>query len=201
LPDFSANQITRRNIDSSGTSQHWRLIESTDEELRYVDHKESYKVAKVNGKKVTNSDRGRPDGSTSLSDVSNLLSWIFGPKAQAEFKWNSWTTMHNRPTYVFAYKVPQERSQFTIGGSKKRVTAGFAGIMWVDRETNQVIRITATAQSPAGFSVQDVAFDVDCDFVSIGERRWVLPVTAGVRQREGKTFTWNEIEFRNYRLP
>jgi hypothetical protein len=199
LPDFLCNQITRRNIDTSGTSQQWHLVETTDELLTYAGGKEAYKLEKINGKKAANADRGRSEGTVSIGDYGNLLSWIFDPKAKADFKWNAWASMHGRPVYVFAYTVPKERSQFMVG--KKRAAAGISGIFWADRETHQVIRVAFSGQSPAGVSPQDISYDFDCDFVMLGDRKVLLPVTASYRHRDGKTFVWNEMEFRRYRQP
>ncbi len=193
LPDFVCTKVTRQNVDPSGTGQQWKPTETVSEELSYINHKESYKTMAGNGKKAASP--------ASSDGFGNLLAWIFDPTAQADIKWNSWTTLNKRRTYVFAYKVLQPKSQFTVASSKTRVTVAFAGLVWADVDTGVVMRVTATGQSPAGFPVQGVTLDVSYAFTKVDEREFVLPVKSDFRAKDGKSLVWNEAEFRRYRKP
>src|SRR5579864_610464 len=101
LPDFICNQVTRRNLDQSGTSQRWRTIETSTDELSYTGHKEDFKTLTVNGKKASNPDRKVDKGTTSSVPFGSLPAWIFDPNAHAEITWHSWATVNKRSTYVF----------------------------------------------------------------------------------------------------
>ena len=198
LPDFVCNQLTRRSVDASGTSQQWRLVDSIDEELRYIGHKESYRVVSVNGKKAGTPER-RPAGATSWSEFGNLLTWIFDPKAEAALKWQSLTPFNKRPTHLFSYAVTQPKSQFTIGGPKSPVAVAFFGFVWADAETSMVVHVTLVAQSPAGYPLQSVTADLGYEPIKVGEQQFALPVKWDFRAKEGKGLIWNEVEFRRYR--
>jgi hypothetical protein len=197
LPDFVCNRITRRNVDSSGTGQSWRLLDTVNEEFSYVDDKEDHKILTINGKKVNNNDR--VEGSTSVTEFGDLLSWIFDPKVKADFKWNSWTKLDGRRTYVFAYNVPQTRSQFTVG--KHHTASGFAGLVWADQETNLVVRVSATTQNPPKSDIQNVVLELHYGFAKVGDRQFLLPASADFRTKDGKSLIWNEVEFRRCRKP
>ena len=40
LPNFACVQVTRKNVDPTGTSRHWKLTETVHEELTYGGGKE-----------------------------------------------------------------------------------------------------------------------------------------------------------------
>jgi hypothetical protein len=194
LPDFVCSKLTRRNADQTGTSQHWRQIDSVDEELTFVNQKESYKQVSVNGKKSSGGNRTPgPD-----YEFGSLMSSIFDPKAHADFKWHSWTTLNQRRTYVFAYSIMPENSQFTIG-FKAPKTVGFAGLFYADVESGMVMHIFVIAQSPPNFALTNVTYDLLYDFVKIGDRQFVMPVKSDFHGKDGKSLIWNEVEFRRYR--
>src|SRR6185369_16847747 len=48
LPNFICAQITRRQIDASGTGEHFQSVDKIQEQLTYFDHHEAYKVIMVN---------------------------------------------------------------------------------------------------------------------------------------------------------
>src|SRR6266481_5813868 len=85
LPNFICTQVTRRNVDPTGTGQRWKLIDTINEELSYSDQKENYKVVAVNGKPAGNANHNRPGGLTSSGEFGSLLGYIFDPKAKSEF--------------------------------------------------------------------------------------------------------------------
>ena len=76
LPDFVCSKLTRHSADPTGFGQRWRLVDSVDQELNYVNHQESYRVVTVNGKK---SSGAGPSGSDSM-ELGNLESWILAPR-------------------------------------------------------------------------------------------------------------------------
>jgi hypothetical protein len=197
LPAFMCTKITRHNVDPSGTGQQWRLADTLHEEFSLIDHKESYRPLTLNGKKVSNPSK--VDGSTSSDEFGNLLSWIFDPKAEADFKWNSWTTLNNRRTYVFAYSIAQPKSQFAVGSGKNKATVAFIGLVWADVETDTVVRLTAQGQSPAGSSIQGVTIEAYYNLAKLGDRQLLLPTKSDYRAKEGKGLVWDEVEFRGYR--
>jgi len=196
LPDFTCEEITRHNVDQKGTGQYWRLTDTVSGELSYSGHKGVHKVLKVNGKEETG-DR-HPRAAFNSPDVfGGLLTWIFDPKSKTSFKWNSWSALEKRRTYVFAYTVAQENSQFAV--TKAREPLGFYGNIYADAETGQIIRINLVGQTPAKATLRDVSFDVDYALTKIGDKEYPLPAKANLRLRDAKILIWDEIEFHHYR--
>ncbi len=194
LPDLVGSRLTRHNADQTGTSQHWRLIDSAEDELAYVGQKESYRPVSVNGKKPG----GVKSPAASSQEFGGLMASIFDAKAHADFKWHSWTTVNQRRMYVFAYSVMPANSQFMIG-FKTPKAVGFSGLFYADMETSMVTRIFVIAQSPPNFTLTNVTSDLIYDFVKIGDRQFAVPIKSDFHGKDGKSLIWNEVEFRRYR--
>ena len=196
LPDLVCSQITRRSIDPSGTGQQWRLVDSNEEELSYIGRQETYRAVS-SGKKHSNPAR-RPAEPSSWGEFANVLSWIFDPQAEASLKWQSSADLDQRKTNLFSYAVMEPKSRFMIG-VKSPVKAAFFGFVWADVETSMALHVTAAVQSPAGHALQNVALDLSFEAAKVGDKEFVLPKKSDYRAKEGKTLTWDEIEFRRYR--
>jgi hypothetical protein len=201
LPDYLCVEVTRKHFDPSGT-QNWRPLATVQEQVSYVDHKEAYTVTMVNGRAVSNVGHETVGGSTLSGDFGSIYSEIFAPETATEFEWDHWATLRGRRTYVYAFRVPQSRSQFTIYDSETRrtVTAGYHGLVYADRESGMVMRYKFDCEDiPADFPVKDVKLDVNYDFIEIAGRKYVLPLKTEIWSRAGRYMTWNEAEFRLYR--
>lgn len=204
LPNYLCVQVTRRHYDPTGT-ENWRLYDIVQEQLSYFDHKESYKVAMINGKAVANIDHHQLGGSTLSGDFGSIYTEIFAPETATEFEWDHWATLRGRRMYVFSYHVPQSRSHFTISDETRRViTAGYHGLIYADRDTSMVMRYKMECEDiPADFSVKDVKLDVNYDFIKIADQEFVLPLKTELKSvaqtPRGKYLSWNEAEFHLYR--
>ena len=188
-------QSTRRSIDPTGSSQHWKLVETIVERLTYANHKESYATT-VNGKPVSS----RPAGLMSLSDFSNVLTWAFDPKIRDDLSWQNWDTLRGARVHVVGYHVPQAKSPYTIGSSKNKLTPGLFGVAYADKDTAAVLRIAVfTSDVPAKYPIQGVNMDLNYDFAKIGDQMYLVPLKADFHSKEGKSLIWNEVEFRDYR--
>jgi len=201
LPNFLCEEVTRRHGDPTG-QENWRLIDTVQERLSYFEHKEDYKVVAVNNKMVTNMNHDQLGGATSAGEFGSLLAEIFSPETETEFEWERWATLRGRRMYVFSFKVRQSRSQYSIEEreSRRRIIAGYHGLIYADRDTYQVMRIKMDCDDiPTDFPVQDVSLDLNYDFIKVSDQDFVLPLRADLRSRDGRYHVWNEIEFHLYR--
>lgn len=207
LPNYMCIQVTRRHFDPGG-GDNWRLIDTVQEQLSYVDRQETYKVVMYNGQAVSNMQHYQLPGGgvTSSGEFGSVFTEIFAPETDTDFSWDHWATLRGRRMYVFAYRVMQSRSHYTISTSEnpKVITSGYHGLVYADRETNTVMRWTLECDDiPADYPVQKVGLDVNYDFVKIADQQYVLPLKTAVRSidqtRRGKQASWNEAEFHLYR--
>ena len=178
LPDFICTQVTRRYYDPTGL-EFWRTQDTLTAKLTYFDQKEEYKLVLVNNQ-YTSAAYQSLGGATSAGE--------FG-------------TLRGRRAYVFSYRVDSFHSQWHINyENTQTIIAGYRGLLYVDKDTHMVLRITFQAvEIPASFPVQEATTVLDYDFVKIGERDFLLPLKAVVRMRHDKLLTKNDVEFRMYR--
>lgn len=199
LPDFICTQVTRRYYDPAGL-EFWHLSDTITARLSYFQNKEEKKVTSVNGR-YQEMEYDRLGGATSTGEFGSLLKQVFEPATQTRFDWERWATLRGRRMYVFSYRVLQANSQWKIIYDKTvDVTPGYRGLIFIDRDTLQVMRITLEAEDiPPSFPVQQAATRLDYDYAAISEREFLLPLRAEIRMRSGKNLIKNDVEFRLYR--
>jgi hypothetical protein len=202
LPNFICTQVTRRHRDPTGT-ESWRLEDTIQEHLSYVDHHEDYKVVMVNDRLVTGTSHRELGGAKSQGEFGSMLDEIFRPETRAQFDWERWATLRGRRMYVFMFHVKQSHSKYSIyhQDSNRTIVTGYHGLIYADQATKMVMRVRLECDNiPADFPVQQVSEVMDYDFVKIGDQRYVLPLKVDMRSREApRDMVWNEIEFHLYR--
>lgn len=198
LPDFLCMQVTRRYMDPSGMGFYGQQ-DVINARLSYFEEKEDYKVVSVNGRMV-DTPMQRLGGATSSGEFGTMMKEIFEPQTQTRFSWLRWATLRGKRTHVFQYYVAQPNSRWTINYQDRlHVTPGYKGLIYVDRDSLHVTRITLDADIPVDFPVQEASTVLDYDLTDISGQKFMLPLKAEVRMREGKHLVKNEVEFRMYR--
>jgi hypothetical protein len=203
LPNYICSQYTKRHVDPTGT-ESWRTADTILEKLSFVDQKENYTVIMVDDKPVTNNlTHEKLGGAKSSGEFGSILQTIFDPETQTEFTWERLTSLRRddglHPTYVFAFRVTQQRYGISHELSKRTVTVGFHGQVFADRDTKAVMRVQMECDGiPADFPIQSVKLILYYDVVDIAGQNFVLPMQSEVRSREGRFLAWNEVSYRSY---
>ena len=199
LPDFICTQVTRRYYDPTGL-EFWRSSDVITARLSYFEQKENYKLTMINGR-LTDKAYDSIDGATSTGEFGSMMREIFEPGTDATFRWERWATLRGKRAHVYSYLVAQPRSRWRIDYEKRLdITPGYKGLIYIDRDTEMVMRITLEAVDiPATFPVQQASTVLDYDYTDIAGNEYMLPLKAVVRMREGKNLVKNEVEFRLYR--
>jgi hypothetical protein len=198
LPNFICTQVTRRYIDPAGL-EFWQQQDVLTAKLSYFEQKEDYKVVLVNNRYV-DTTMEQVGGATSTGEFGSMMREIFEPATRARFEWERWATLRGRRMHVFTYRVPQETSKWQIIYDKSEaIRPAYKGLIYVDRDTMAIMRITLEAENlPFSFPVQQATTTLDYDYQRIPAGEFVLPLKAVVRMRSGKLLVKNEVEFRNY---
>lgn len=197
LPNFICTQVTRRYIDPTGL-EFWTTQDIITAKLTYFEQKEDYKVVLVNNRMV-NTTFDSIGGATSTGEFGSLMREVFDPATQTQFEWERWATLRGRRMHVYSYRVAQERSHWRVRANGDSVVPAYRGLVYVDKDTSAVMRITLEAENlPPAFPVQQASTVLDYDYVSIAGREYILPLKAVVRMRSGKLLTRNDVEFRMY---
>ena len=177
-------------------------------DVAFSDQGERYKLLTINGK-PTRKNFKEIGGIKSDSEFGTLLQWIFQPESQAKFHWERSEELRGRPTLVFSYRVEQDHSKFEVNSAKRyfvvikpvHMIAAFGGLVYVDRETNRVLKITAAPSGiPADWQITGASEELDYGFAEISGQKFFLPLHAllNVTILDGSE-TRNEMEFGNYR--
>jgi hypothetical protein len=201
MPDYICTQVTRRYVDPSGM-EFWRQMDTITERLSYFEGHEDYKVVLVNSQPVETSHE-KLGGATSSGEFASMMHEIFAPETETQFEWERWGTLRGHRMHVFSYRVLQSTSKYSIfsGTANQRIIAGYRGLIYVDRDSEAVMKITLQAEDlPAGFPIREVNLSLDYDHVTISDHDFILPLKAVLTSREGaKYLIKNEVEFRMYR--
>jgi hypothetical protein len=108
-----------------------------------------------------------------------------------------------RRTLVFEYAIEQPLSNLNLRADTAAASVGSRGRVWIDRETNRVLRFEQVAtEIPPGFPITAASSLIDYDWVTIGEGKYLLPTHSeilltrlnGSMPRQSR----NEIRFRGY---
>jgi len=199
LPNYICLQQTKRHVDPTGTKS-WQLADRVLERLTYYEQKENYKVVTINDKIVTNDmPHEKLPGAKSSGEFGSILRQIFEPDTQTEFQWEKWTRIGSRVMYVFSYRVRQPRYGILHEDSKREIHVGYHGLIYADRQTKDVMRITLECDDiPPDFPIHEVSLRLDYDFTDISGQEFLLPYHSELHSREGKFLVWNETDFRGY---
>ena len=203
LPDFICSESIHRWADATG-HEDWQPFPPIVADLTYFDGKENYKLQSIGGKPSGNS-LADVDGATSQGEFGSMLATIFHPGSQTEYRWDHWTMLRKRPTSVYFFRIAASHHPhelwFKIAPDKViKTVSGLHGYVYVDEETNSVLRISATAEDiPAAFPVQRSSTVLDYDYAEIGGTRYLLPLRAEVRIDTKSLQSLNAVEFQNYR--
>ena len=199
LPNFICTQVTRRYADPTGM-EFWHLQDTVLTKLSYFEQKEDYKVVMVNNQ-VVNVGYNELGGATSSGEFGSMLKAIFAPETQTRFEWDHWATLRGKRMHVFTYHVAQIHSDWAVVYEKtQRVVPAYRGMIYVDKDTLAVMRVTLEAEDmPVSFPVQQANTVLDYDFIDISGKEFVLPLKATLRMRSGKVLVKNDTEFRLYK--
>ena len=200
LPNFICLQVTQRYVDRAG-GDHFVATDKIAERLSYFEHKEDYKVISVNDVPVTNRKHEQLGGATSSGEFGTMLREIFDPASRTEFQWERWGKLRGRIMHVFSFRVRLENSQYRITAEdvKRTVTVGYHGLIYADRDSRSVMRITMEADDiPADFPIRSASETLDYDSIAISGEKFILPLKVEMQMRDGRSAMKNEAAFRLY---
>ena len=200
LPDFICLQVTRRFVDPSGLEMDWIKQDEIKTRVSYFDKHENYEVVSVNNK-VTDAAMHELSGATSSGEFGSMLAELFDPMTAADFHWARHSQLRDRGVYVFEFAVPKHRSRWSLNYMKTdTIVVGYRGLVYIDKETERVMRIYMQAEGvPAEFPIQVAQTRLDYEFTEISGQDFLLPLKARVRMRQGRYLSRNDVEFRLYR--
>ncbi len=201
LPDFFCQEDVQRFENSRGS---WQLKDSLEIKLTYFEHHEKYDLLKLNGKPTVRSFDS-VGGAISQGEFGSLLVSIFANDSATRFRWDHGTTLRGRAANVFQFRILAAQSSYRLAyrmgnGQMNSTITGQHGFVYIDAETNAVMKVIADADSiPRNFPVHQAHTVLEFGFSDVGGKPFLLPLRAEVRMRSDFILTKNEVNFRSYR--
>jgi hypothetical protein len=217
MPDFIVKQLIKRSY-AYGTTSNWIPQDNLTIAVGYrANAGEEYKVLAVNGmplgqeaKQTRDYSKDVAPGTTSTGvEYISAVADVFKPESKTEFRLADTDVIQGRRTLVFEYQIEKPFSHLTLSanrgssGNETSITVGSRGRVWIDRETNRVLRFEQIAtEIPGDFPITAASSLIDYDWVTINENKYLLPThseilltsVAGNRSQQSR----NEIRFRGY---
>jgi hypothetical protein len=200
LPSFICDEVVKR-YESHTFVPKWKYMDRVETELVFDSGKEVFRNIRRNGKPLKQASP-EDTGQWSSGDFSAALANVFHPQTRAVFKLRAKeSTASGLKTVVYDYKVQRDNSHWTIRVSYP-VKPAYSGAVWIEPETGRVLRLEMSTHAlPADYAVDKVESTVDYDSVTIGGKKYLMPVRSGSLScvTGGFDCDKNEIEFRNFR--
>jgi len=203
LPDFICTESVKRYKDPEGREQ-WHLSDTLVLKLTYFEHKEDYHLISINNH-PTHLNYEETGGAITEGEFGSLLGSVFAESSKTEYRWDHWTALRQRPTHVYRFHIAVENSAYRLSfgtndGYNVHATMGQRGYVYVDRETNAVVRIAAEAESlPRDFPVRRAGSLLDYGFTEVGGHSYLLPLRSVTRLDALPLQHRNEVQFLDYR--
>jgi hypothetical protein len=210
MPDFLVKQLIKRSR-AFGTTSNWIPQDNLTIAVGYrANAGEEYKVLAVNGMPLGQEakqtrDYSKEVGGTTSSGVEYIsaVADVFKPESKTVFKLADTDLIQGRRTLVFEYVIEQPFSTLNLQASEATAKVGSRGRVWIDRETNRVLRFEQIAtEIPGDFPITAASTVIDYDWVTIGENKYLLPSHTEIlltqTNRQMSVQSRNEIRFRGY---
>jgi hypothetical protein len=209
MPDFIVKQLITRSY-ARGKFINWQVADHLSIAVSYrASAGEEYKLLSVNGQPpVTEVKEGgsyeQVGGTSSTGEYVSMLAALFKDETQATFQVVDTDTLRTRRAVVYEFDVKKVNSKLSIkAGNDRSVITGYHGRIWLDRETYRVLRFEfISTEIPPDFPITAASSLIDYDWVTINERRYLLPIAAEIKLTAGSgdqaIHSRNEIRFRGY---
>jgi len=135
-----------------------------------------------------------PAGSFSTGEFGVFVSAIFLSGA-AEFVYDGVEQLNGRKVHRFAYKIPRERSKYTVIVPRGKAIVGYEGSVWCYVESLDLARLEIVMRDiPENLQVSAGRLAIDYSRVRVGRGDFLLP------QSVDSIFTFNGLEGHNHTL-
>lgn len=181
-PEATDRSRSCDDLASRRKKTDWRLHQDTSDRLRLdvavSDHNEMYSWVGEDRFE----DRSLADlvgrGTTVTGTFSASLSTIFGTNS-ASFTYDGDQTISGRSVVEFGFRVPVERSTYSIGTKSHHAIVGYEGTFLVDPRTFDLLRLTLLAdQIPEQLNACETTTTLHYGRMQLNNSEFLLPTEA-----------------------
>lgn len=198
LPNFVCARVTEQ-YEAGKKPEHWKQRDTLTSRLVFNQGREDQTLEFVNGKEVRPghfiSRRLETEGEFGIL-ISNVLDGDTG----AQIFWSHWEELRGRRLAVFEYVVDIKHSTLSLGLGGVGQFVPYRGFIYADPSSGEVWRITNSPfDIPDSVLTKSIVTTIDYGSVDIGNRHFVLPLTASILLDTGHNNVLNKVSFRDYR--
>ena len=210
MPDFVVKQQIQRSIAYAGTGTYTPQDNLIVAVSYRATGEENYRLLMINGIMQNNTTSKQSyeeaGGTSSTGEFVTMLAVIFKPESNTKFQPVETDIIRSRKTVVFDFEVVPELAQESLTCkvlTERSTHPGIKGKLWIDVKDARVLKVESEAtEIPPDFPCPSAKRNIDYDWVSINDEKYLLPSLSDVRltvRDHGKTYeTRNVIRFKNY---
>lgn len=177
LPNYTCHEVINRFIQPVNGSA-LRQYDQVEFEVAFVEYREVFArpgETHFQEQPITSLVRSGTIGNGAFGSI--ITSVFLGGVAAFEYVGASDRDGHK--TYRFDYRVPQEKSRFSVKHNFTEATVPYHGSIWADAETYDLVRIELVAdQTPAAIGVAFIKERVQYRTLRIRDSQFLLPLQA-----------------------
>jgi hypothetical protein len=199
LPNFICARVTEQ-YEAGKKPDHWKQRDTLTAKLVFNQGREDQTLELVNGKEI-HPGRFVPRPLETEGEFGILISDVLDGNTGAQVSWSGWEDLDGRRLAVFEYLVDLKHSTLTLGlGGVDRQFVPYRGRIYANPSNGEIWRITNSPfDIPGSVLTRSITTTIDYGFVDIGNRHFVLPLTASILLDTGHNNILNKVAFRNYR--
>jgi hypothetical protein len=199
LPNFVCARVTEQ-YEAGKRPEHWKQRDTLTSRLVFNQGREDQTLELVNGKEI------RPGHFVSRpleteGEFGILIANVLDGETGAEISWSRWEDLRGSRLAVFEYVVDLKHSTLSLGlGGLGQQFVPYRGLIYADPASGEVSRITnAPFDIPDSLATKSITTTIDYGSVEIGNRHFVLPLSASILLDTGHNNILNKVAFRDYR--
>jgi hypothetical protein len=198
LPNFVCARVTEE-YEAGKKPEHWKQRNTLTSRLVFNQGREDQTLELVNGKEVR-PGRYIERRLETEGEFGILISNVLDSNTGTEISWSHWEDLGGSRVAVFEYLVDLKHSTLSLGLGGMGQFVPYRGLIYADPASGEVRRITNSPfDIPDSVATKSITTTIDYGSVDIGDRHFVLPVTASIWLDTGHNNVLNKVSFRDYR--
>jgi hypothetical protein len=137
LPNYTCRETINRTLRAPSSWQH---LDTVKLEVAFVGQEELFSRPGAHRFGEQSIEKIGSGGTIGNGAMGSLIDVIFSRNV-AEFKYVGLCKKDGRKTFRYDLRVPIEKSQFRVRHAGEEGTAGYAGSVWVDARTLDLVRV------------------------------------------------------------
>ena len=201
LPNYTAIQAIKSKAKFTRSPQLLPEIQTdeVEEQIGYVEGRESHKILKYNGRKMADDAPVRDMGFFSSGEFGGLLETLSRDDIGATFKAAKPEKFRGKTVDVYEFAVPVRPAGYVIREPGRQTAVAFAGRIYADAATHAVLRIQFHGVDfPVTLKYKLLEMDLEFAPAKVGGQEFILPARYTLKTNGTDGESSIEAVYRNY---